>query len=120
MSAPPSNKAASGKDEPVRPDPTAIQTPSGPSGSTSTVRADGKTETSRRKRNHRGGAKKKRNRRPSFAASSDQGDGSGMPETSQSSRAANAQSAARNSFYRQQGRNLSNTSIESETLLDHR
>jgi magnesium transporter len=70
----------------------------------------------KKKRNHRGG-KKKRSRRRSFAASLE--DGSGMPETPQS-QAANAQNAARLSFYRLQGRNLSNTSLESESLLDHR
>jgi hypothetical protein len=71
----------------------------------------------RRKRSQRGG-KKKRNRRQSFAAPSD--DGSGLPEASQSRVEVHVQGVARsNSYYRLQ-RNLSNTSIESETLLDHR
>ena len=42
-----------------------------------------------------------------------------MPETPQS-RTEHAHSAARSSFYRLQGRNMSNTSLESEFLLDHR
>jgi magnesium transporter len=71
----------------------------------------------RKKRNHRGG-KKKRARKQSFAASTE---GSGMgEETSQSIRQAQSHSAARASFYRLQGRHASNTSIESEALLDHR
>lgn len=70
----------------------------------------------KKKRNHRGG-KKKRARRQSFAASI--GDGSGMPETPQS-HVGDVQNAAKASFYRLQGRNLSNTSLESESLLDHR
>lgn len=71
----------------------------------------------KKKRNHRGG-KKKRARRRSFAALIDD-DGSGMPEILQSQNE-NAQSAARSSFYRIQGHSLSNTSLESESLLDHR
>lgn len=70
----------------------------------------------KKKRNHRGG-KKKRTRRQSFAASIE--DGSGMPETPQS-HVGDVQNAAKASFYRLQGRNLSNTSLESESLLDHR
>lgn len=42
-----------------------------------------------------------------------------MPEILQSQNE-NAQSAARSSFYRIQGHSLSNTSLESESLLDHR
>jgi magnesium transporter len=42
-----------------------------------------------------------------------------MPETPQS-QVGNVENAARSSFYRLQGRNLSNTSLESESLLDHR
>jgi magnesium transporter len=71
----------------------------------------------RKNRNQRG-CKKKRARRQSFAASTE--DGSGLPETPQSHRQVYTQSAARASFYRLQGRDLSNTSIESEALLDHR
>jgi len=101
-----------------RPDPFALQA-AGPSTSNSTLRPEGNASqpAPRKKRNHRGG-KKKRARRQSFAVSNE--DGSGMPETPQSHRAGHSQSAARSSFYRLQGRNLSNTSIESEALLDHR
>jgi magnesium transporter len=42
-----------------------------------------------------------------------------MPETPRS-QTENAQNAARSRFYRLQGQNLSNTSLESESLLDHR
>jgi magnesium transporter len=43
-----------------------------------------------------------------------------MPETPQTRPGGHSQSAARASFYGLQGRNLSNTSLESESLLDHR
>ncbi len=108
---------SAGTSGPTRPNPTTLQGQQGDEPSNSTLRPDPATGQghSRKKRNHRGG-KKKRNRRQSFAAPSD--DGSAMAETSQSRGA--AQSAARSSFYRLKGRNMSNTSIESETLLDHR
>jgi magnesium transporter len=107
---------------PMRPEPTALQGDQGRDGngtSASTLRPDPAAAQGaiRKKRSHRGG-KKKRNRRQSFAVPSD--DGSGLPETSQSRGEVHVQSGARsNSFYRLQ-RNLSNTSFESETLLDHR
>lgn len=107
---------------PVRPEPTAIQcSEQGRDGtSASTLQPDLAVgqEAPRKKRNHRGG-KKKRNRRQSFAAPSD--DGSGLLETSQSRGEVHVERGPRPrpSFYRLQ-RNLSNTSIESETLLDHR
>ncbi|KAH8676408.1 hypothetical protein BGZ60DRAFT_402569 [Tricladium varicosporioides] len=63
----------------------------------------------KKKRNHRGG-KKKRTRKQSFVAGE-------MNAPSQSESQA---SAVRTSFYRLQGRNISNTSLESEALLDHR
>ncbi|TVY31840.1 putative metal ion transporter [Lachnellula subtilissima] len=78
---------------PQRPEPTAIQS--------------GEAAASNATRNHRGG-KKKRTRRQSFAASAEDSNGTG------------SRSAARDSFYRVQGRNMSGTSIESEALLDHR
>ncbi|KAH6666032.1 hypothetical protein B0J14DRAFT_605158 [Halenospora varia] len=76
-----------------RPDPVPIQSSS----------------SMKKKRNHRGG-KKKRTRKQSFAA----GDINAPPQ------AGSQASAARTSFYRLQGRNISNTSLESEALLDHR
>ena len=105
--------------EPVRPQPSALQGDQGHDGASgSTLRPDPTAaQGGARKRSHRGG-KKKRNRRQSFAAPSD--DGSGLPEASQSRVDVHIQGVARsNSFYRLQ-QNLSNTSIESETLLDHR
>ena len=109
--------ASNSGDPPQRPEPTTLQLPTGQTVlSSETLRPDDPTPQPipRKKRNHRGG-KKKRARRQSFAASTE--DGSGMPETP---RQAQSQSAARASFYRLQGRNISNTSIESEALLDHR
>lgn len=90
-----------------------------PSASNATLRPTATTseDVPRKKRNHRGG-KKKRRRRQSFAASTE--DGSEMPHTPHSNRQGTSQSAARSSFYRMQAQNLSNTSMESEALLDHR
>jgi magnesium transporter len=112
----PSDSAA----EPQRPGPTALQIPEGDANnSNATLRPDASVPQAipKKKRNHRGG-KKKRARKQSFAASTE--DGSGMPETTDSRRRGAAESAVRNSFYRLQGGNLSNTSVESEALLDHR
>jgi magnesium transporter len=81
----------------ARPEPTALQ----PGG--------------KKKRNHRGG-KKKRARKQSFAVSTE--DGSDMPGTSNAEDVSRVM--ARETLYRLQGRNLSNTSLESEALLDHR
>lgn len=103
---------------PVRPDPTAIQAhPEPAAASNSTLRPPEAGPTRKKRKDHRGG-KKKKARRQSFAAPSD--DGSGMPEISQGRGAMHPENAARASFYNLQGHNLSNTSIESETLLDHR
>ena len=104
---------------PVRPEPAALQGDQGRDGaSASTLRPDPVAAGAPRKKRSQKGAKKKRNRRQSFAAPSD--DGAGLPEASQSRVEVQVQSGTRsNSFYRLQ-RNLSNTSIESETLLDHR
>ncbi|RFU35241.1 hypothetical protein B7463_g1165, partial [Scytalidium lignicola] len=105
---------------PVRPGlmmpPPALQ--GGDSGaSNSQFQSDAQSTAAQKKRfNHRGGKKKKRARRPSFAPSTD---GSGMPETSETQRGDNM-NAARESFYRLRGQNNSNTSLESEALLDHR
>jgi magnesium transporter len=109
---------------PVRPEPTALHGQD--RASASTLRASPATADptpagpglSRKKRKDHRGGKKKRNRRQSFAAPSD--DGSGLLEISQSRDDMQARSAARSSFYRLKGRNISNTSIDSETLLDHR
>jgi magnesium transporter len=108
---------------PVGPEPTALQGQD--EASTSTLRAGPETADttaagpgpSRRKRKDHRGGKKKRNRRQSFAAPSD--DGSGLLDISQSRDDMQARSA-RSSFYMRKGRNISNTSIDSEILLDHR
>lgn len=67
----------------------------------------------RKRKNHRGG-KKKRSRRKSFAISQD--DVPHDEDTIQDP----ALDAARQEFYRMHGRSFSNTSIDSEVLLDHR
>ncbi|KAH8885099.1 cora-domain-containing protein [Thozetella sp. PMI_491] len=63
----------------------------------------------RKKKGHRGG-KKKKSRRKSFAAPIDDSTGDGRTES---------RGETREAFYLH-GRNLSNTSIDSQTLLDHR
>ncbi|KAG9233571.1 hypothetical protein BJ875DRAFT_41849 [Amylocarpus encephaloides] len=126
MSAPPPQVTATApsnsdpsEDDPARPLPTIFQRiEESPRHSTAILRPEGGTKT-KKKRNHRGG-KKKRARRPSFAASAE--DGSGVPVDDNRTRMGESSSnAARASYYRLQGRaNLSNTSLESDTLLDHR
>jgi len=108
--------SGSGSTEPQRPEPTTIQ-PSQADPSTSNVTLRPAEATANKKRNNHRGGKKKKKRRQSFAASAE--DGSGMPEAPYSHRV-NPQSATSSSFYRLQGQNLSNTSIESEALQDHR
>jgi hypothetical protein len=65
--------------------------------------------TPRRRKGHRGG-KKKKARRKSFAA----------PPDDNHDELTSEMGAAREGFYSRPGQNLSNTSIDSETLLDHR
>ncbi|KAN0121943.1 cora domain containing protein [Hyaloscypha variabilis] len=120
ISTPSAPSSTNSNTENQRPGPTALQIPeSNGNNSNTTLRPDAAVPQTipKKKRNHRGG-KKKRTRKQSFAASTE--DGSGMPETSHSHRRGPSESAVRNSFYRLQGRNMSNTSIESEALLDHR
>ncbi|KAF2031102.1 cora-domain-containing protein [Setomelanomma holmii] len=72
-----------------------------------------------KKKKHRGG-KKRKNRRQSFAASADIGTGDMNDERpSLANMGGNSNSRGSSSFYRLHG-NLSNTSLESEALLDHR
>lgn len=80
---------------------------------------DASTPTAPKKKRHRGG--KKRRRRQSFAApQSDQDAHSDAHDAERPSLAeVNRQKAATNRFYRL-GQNRSNTSLESEALLDHR
>lgn len=105
----PSPTSAPQSDQPVRPEPTALQrgdgsVPIGPPGSTN--------KKPKKRNNHRGG-KKKRIRRQSFAQLSDDG----SRQEGRDNRGLD--SGMRSSFY-MQGRNASNTSIDSEALLDHR
>ncbi|KAH7551525.1 hypothetical protein J3E72DRAFT_232124 [Bipolaris maydis] len=73
----------------------------------------------KKKKTHRGG-KKRRNRRPSFAAGADLPQADSMDERPTLANAAShGQSRGSSSFYRTHS-NLSNTSLESEALLDHR
>jgi len=72
-----------------------------------------------KKKKHRGG-KKRRNRRQSFAAGADIGTGDMNDERpSLTNLAGNSHSRGSSNFYRLHA-NLSNTSLESEALLDHR
>jgi magnesium transporter len=73
----------------------------------------------KKKKTHRGG-RKRRNRRQSFAAGADLAQGDSMDERpSLANVASHGQSRGSNGFYRTHS-NLSNTSLESEALLDHR
>jgi hypothetical protein len=105
---------------PLRPEPTTIQGTSSQPGPSLRPDSGVAGPARRKKRNHRGGNKKKRLRRQSFAAPSE--DGAGLLDTaSNTERERHSQNTARSSFYRLHGgRNASNTSIESATLLDHR
>lgn len=68
-------------------------------------------QPARRRKNHRAG-KKKKSRRKSFAAPSE--------EVVQGSLTTGALDETRQDFYARPNRNNSNTSIDSEVLLDHR
>ncbi|KAK1781918.1 hypothetical protein QBC45DRAFT_29898 [Copromyces sp. CBS 386.78] len=68
-------------------------------------------QPSRRRKNHRAG-KKKKNRRKSFGVTSE--------DMVQESMNDEVLAEARNGFYSHPGNNFSNTSIDSEALLDHR
>ncbi|KFY19008.1 hypothetical protein V493_08200 [Pseudogymnoascus sp. VKM F-4281 (FW-2241)] len=71
-------------------------------------------QTERKKRNHRGG-KKKRSRKQTFASPSEE-DVSAVLETTEDRKTKQSMAP----LHRLQGRNSSNTSLESEALLDHR
>lgn len=75
----------------------------------------------KRRKNHRGG-KKKKNRRQSFLPSTEEGDGEASASNRNFQEPQNLTSA-RPPFYRlgqSGGRNLSETSLDSNALLDHR
>ena len=84
--------------------------------------AQGDPNTGGKRRNHRGGKKKKKNRRQSFlpAAAEEEGDPAGPSENL---REPATSTTPRPPFYRlgrSGGRNLSETSLDSNALLDHR
>ncbi|KAI9658586.1 MAG: CorA metal ion transporter [Bathelium mastoideum] len=97
-----------------------LKSPAGPS--TSNAQAQGQSSTApagAKKRKNRG-AKKKRNRRQSFAARSEATDASELAtERPSLLDATSTQSAPRPAFYRL-GQNHSNTSLDSDVLMDHR
>lgn len=77
------------------------------------------SEPGKKKRKNRAG-KKRRNRRQSFAAPHDTDTGGMAQERPGLVDPTTASSVARDSFYRLHEGNKSNTSLESEALLDHR
>ena|SRR5579871_2932781 len=76
-------------------------------------------EPGKRKRKNRA-SKKRRNRRQSFAAPPEIDAGGMVQERPSLIDPTATSSVARDSFYRLQAGNRSNTSLESEALLDHR
>ncbi|OAL52097.1 cora-domain-containing protein [Pyrenochaeta sp. DS3sAY3a] len=96
----------------------AVASSSNPRNGDSQLSPEPSSSAPPKKKKHRGG-KKRRNRRQSFAAS--QGMGADMSDERPSivDVGAHGRSRANSSFYRLHG-NLSNTSLESEALLDHR
>ena len=84
-----------------------------------TLAQGGQQAAAKRRRNHRGG--KKKNRRPSFAGE-DPANVDG-PRSNQHSLEPPASGAPRPPFYKlgqSNGGNLSDTSLDSQALLDHR
>ncbi|CAG8959059.1 hypothetical protein HYFRA_00012839 [Hymenoscyphus fraxineus] len=118
MSAQPPQPTITGPSRPEtpqrRPQPTVLQSQD----NDATMRPDANKAQplTKKKRNHRGG-KKKRTRRQSFALHEE---GPELTDASRSRPGEDLQSVAKASFYRLQGRNHSNTSLDSEALLDHR
>lgn len=111
---------ASGSKEPYNPRHTLLFTQSTPNANTT---VPGTQPPSRRqtKRNHRAGKKKKKARRKSFAVADDM-DGSGNAMRP-SQTLLDQTAGSRPPFYRlgqSNGLNLSETSLDSDALLDHR
>ncbi|KAF2743821.1 cora-domain-containing protein [Sporormia fimetaria CBS 119925] len=90
----------------------------GPPGNGSSSKSSETKPEGQKKRKHRGG-KKRRNRRQSFAATLEPVLSQDTNEADSSRENGNSQSPPRTSFYRHK-RPSSNTSLESEALLDHR
>lgn len=129
---PPPNRTENGGRlaNPPRPRPTVKSDSAGPLGNTTdSTQQDLREDQSEapptsKKRKHRGG-RRKRNRRQSFAAPSEASDAMNPPAGRSNHDLLNVPrpSAPQPPFYRlgqSGGRNLSNTSLESEALLDHR
>ncbi|OBT95799.1 CorA metal ion transporter [Pseudogymnoascus verrucosus] len=77
----------------------------------------------RKKRNHRGGKKKRSTKQPFALPASEEEDVSAVLETSEDRKTKQSTARSplqRSTLHRLQGRNSSNTSLESEALLDHR
>ena len=119
---PPPNRTSDKQTAPTRPSAAPIQVTSAGSGPNNQSLPQGYPET-KKKRKHRG-KKSKRNRRQSFAAPSEESSiPSAIPEiTADQNGMDRSNSGFRQPFYKlgQSGGNLSNTSLESEALLDHR
>jgi len=119
--APPSGQASGTGDQPSAPRRPTGALQNTQSTSNAVPEATEGAPSPKKKRNHRGG-KKKKNRRQSFAAPADTpsiGDGRPTLEL----REAPTPLASRPTFYRlgqSGGRNMSETSLDSEALLDHR
>jgi magnesium transporter len=121
---PPPKRTAEDQTAPTRPSVAPLQdTSAHPEQSGhSPSQAAGQSENIKKKRRHRG-KKSKRTRRQSFAAPSEASLQSAIPEVMTEHHAGDrSNSGARQSFYRlgRSGGNLSNTSFDSEALLDHR
>jgi magnesium transporter len=103
---------------PARPAGPAESSNAASSSTPSYAQAAAPNDAPKKKKTHRGG-KKKRNRRQSFAANVDLAQGDSMEERPSLANVSHGQSRGSNGFYRTHS-NLSNTSLESEALLDHR
>ncbi|KAK4218199.1 hypothetical protein QBC37DRAFT_7685 [Rhypophila decipiens] len=95
-------------------DPSRLESQQGSAGPSSAApKAEpGQTHPTRRRKNHRAGKKTKKTRRKSFAVVPD--------ELAQDGMNSEGLDGVGQGFYSMQGRNLSNTSLDSEALLDHR
>lgn len=118
---PPPNKTGENQSAPTRPSVAPIQETSAGLEQSSQLFSQANTEN-KKKRKHRG-KKSKRDRRQSFAAPSEGSLQVAIPEimTEQHVRD-RSHSGLRQSFYRlgHSGGSMSNTSLDSEALLDHR
>ncbi|ERF68152.1 hypothetical protein EPUS_08218 [Endocarpon pusillum Z07020] len=118
---PPPNKTGKNQSAPTRPSVAPIQETSAGPEQSSQLFSQASTEN-KKKRKHRG-KKSKRNRRQSFAAPSEGSSQAAIPEIMTEQKVRDrSHSGLRQSFYRlgQSGGSMSNTSLDSEALFDHR